>query len=67
MEAKHEKIHEIISFLQNNRLILNSHITEAYQKSYFELIPEDWFNDLMRFSYEEYLRILTHIDKVNNI
>lgn len=67
MEDMQEMVGEIIGFLQENEYILNSHITEAYSKDYFTVIPEDWFSALMSFTYPEYLQILSHIPSVKSI
>lgn len=64
MEPNYIKIQEIIKFLQENDHILNSHITEAYTSNMFSLFPEDWFDSLEFFSYQDYLRILKLVDNV---
>ena len=64
MEDKHQTISQIIQFLHESSLYLNSHITEVYKKDYLLQFDEEWFAELLNFSYSEFLYILNFIDKV---
>jgi hypothetical protein len=57
-------IDEIIPFLVDNRVLIDSHVTAVYIVDYFSSVPLDWYEYLSTFTYLELLQIMSAIDTV---